>query len=154
MTNTRISLSYTQTIFANVSQVFPMLCPVKESLYLSDWKADVLFSESGVNEKDCVFKTSHAGQHETFWYTIKHDFEKKVVEFIRITPEHLAVRIHIYLEEVQPQKTLMHIEYLFTSLGESGEAYIKHHAKDSFQQSMHHWEAALNYFLSTGECLH
>lgn len=40
---------------------FPLLCPVREAEYLSDWEAEILYSKSGVAEEGCTFRTQNPG---------------------------------------------------------------------------------------------
>ena len=40
--------------------VFPLLCPVREYEWLEDWTCEMVFSESGVAEEDCVSAASRS----------------------------------------------------------------------------------------------
>ena len=54
-------------------QVFPLLCPVLEYDWLEHWDAEIVYTESGVAELDCIFKTFfHPGATEvwTLWIRI------------------------------------------------------------------------------------
>ncbi len=53
----RVSWCYTQHLDAPPELVFPLLCPVRETEWVIDWKPKVVFSESGLAEADCVFIT-------------------------------------------------------------------------------------------------
>ena len=50
-----ITRSYEQTINADPSTVFDLLCPVKEAEWLDGWDYTLLHSESGLAEEGCVF---------------------------------------------------------------------------------------------------
>ena len=53
----RIVREYTMRIDASPDRVFPLLCPRREYEWIPDWKSDIVFSESGFAERDCVFTT-------------------------------------------------------------------------------------------------
>ena len=39
-------------------RVFPLLCPVRENEWLPYWSCEIIHSDSGKAEKDCVFITN------------------------------------------------------------------------------------------------
>ena len=58
----RVERRYTQRLQARRRTVFPLLCPVREYEWIGPWRCDLLYSQSGVAELDCVFTTESAGQ--------------------------------------------------------------------------------------------
>ena len=53
----RVSRSYTQHLGAPPTEVFPLLCPVREAEWVKDWRPRLVLSDSGFAEPDCVFIT-------------------------------------------------------------------------------------------------
>jgi hypothetical protein len=71
--------SVTVKFSALPQDVFPLICPVKEEDWLCDWENDtyeLIYSESGVNELGCIFKTDFNGI-PVLSNTVKYD--KKTV---------------------------------------------------------------------------
>ena len=46
------------TVSAPPEKVFPLLCPVRECEWIPNWRCEMLHSNSGVAEEDCVFRTN------------------------------------------------------------------------------------------------
>ena len=73
--------SYTQRIEAPPDVVFPLICPVREAEWLDGWGDgfELIYSASGLAEKNCVFRTYGQDQPEMIWTMSEHDS----VDFIR-----------------------------------------------------------------------
>jgi len=52
----RISRQFTQINAGQPTDVFPLLCPVRESEWLPDFKANVIYSSTGVSEDGAIFE--------------------------------------------------------------------------------------------------
>lgn len=147
------SVQFSQTNNANIDKVFPLMCPVREADWLDGWEYKMIYSESGLVEKNCVFTTPSQGDTDTIWQVIEHDKEKHVVEFLRVTPNENIVRIHIKLYELSKKQTKTKITYQYTSLNQEQSDFIENELENTFKQSMLLWEKAINHYLATGEML-
>jgi hypothetical protein len=54
-------------------KIFPLLCPTKEYDWIETWKCDLIFSESGFAELDCVFNTHFEGDVKETWVVDKYE---------------------------------------------------------------------------------
>lgn len=77
----RVVRTYTQRLVAHPTEVFPLLCPVRESDWIEGWDPLCVLSESGLAEPDCVFVTP-AEPHDAVWYITRHEPEAGYVEMI------------------------------------------------------------------------
>jgi hypothetical protein len=146
----RKSFTYTQINTGNIKVVFPLLCPVMERDWIDGWECNMIYSESGFIEKDCVFTTTHHGNQETVWHVTQYDKENHIIEFLRVTPNENTVRIKILLEEIDHSKTKVHIYYLYTLLKKNNTVIEFKAIEQSFFDSMYWWEKAINYYFKTG----
>lgn len=144
---------YKQINNAKPEVVFPLLCPVREKDWIDGWDYKMIFSKSGLIEKDCVFSTLHHGNEETIWYVTDYDKDKYRLEFIRVTPREEVVRINIYLVDNENGTTTSNISYQYTGLNESKNAWIEDKLDIEFKNNMIEWEKAINYYLEKGEKL-
>lgn len=48
---------FIQRFQASPSKVFPLLCPVRGYEWIESWRCEMLHSNSGIAEKNCVFRT-------------------------------------------------------------------------------------------------
>ncbi|MCG8619265.1 MAG: hypothetical protein MI802_23845 [Desulfobacterales bacterium] len=148
----RVTHSYVQTIEGTPEEIFPLYCPVKETLWCEGWDPVAVYSGSGVVEPDCVFTTEENGI-ESAWYVTVYDFEQGQVEMVKHTPGVTILKLIIKIEPVSGKKTRATISYGLTSLGRSGDEVLKAFTKESYDRDMAAWETAMNHYLKTGEML-
>jgi len=53
----RATQTYKQQLSASPGEVFPLLCPVRETEWADGWLPERVITSSGVAERDCVFIT-------------------------------------------------------------------------------------------------
>jgi hypothetical protein len=144
---------FTQINNGKPSEVFPLLCPVREKDWIDGWEYSLIYSESGLAEKGCVFTTPSSENKITTWYVTEHDPQKFLVEFVRMTPGEMTVRISIQLSENNDGTTASAILYEYTALSEEANQWIEKELDSAFHNSMSYWEKAINHYLQTGEKL-
>ncbi|MEO1257793.1 MAG: hypothetical protein AAFZ15_03320, partial [Bacteroidota bacterium] len=127
---------YTQINYGSMNEIFPLLCPVRETDWLDGWTYQMIYSKSGLIEKNCVFSTPHHGELETIWHVTQHDEINHRVEFLRVTPKENVVRINIRLEKINDEQTRVFIDYQYTALNESQNNFIKTELQNIFNESM------------------
>jgi len=110
------TLTFKQLNNATPEEVFSLLCPVREKDWLDGWDYKMIYSKSGLIEKNCVFSTSNLGEMDTIWHVTQNNPEKFEVEFLRVTPKENVVRINIKLTPVENDKTEAEIVYQYTGL--------------------------------------
>src|SRR5512134_2255158 len=92
----RVTRTYTQRLVGPASEVFPLLCPVREADWIQGWDPRLVVSWSGVAETDCVFVTE-AQPSDAIWYITRHEPATGFVEMIKVTPSVTACRLTIQL---------------------------------------------------------
>lgn len=141
------TLTFKQINSATPEIVFPLLCPVKEKDWLDGWNYEMIYSKSGLIEKNCVFSTSYPNEMDTIWHVTQHNPEKFEVEFLRVTPKATVVRINIKLTPVENDNTEAEISYQYTGLNEKQNEYINRELDSKFEESMKWWEKSINHYL-------
>lgn len=149
----QVTHTYTQRNEGTPEQVFPLLCPVREKDWLDGWEYEMIYSQSGLIEKDCVFSTPYHGDEKTIWQVTQYHPITKFIEFVRVTPHENVVKINIQLEGNKDGTTSAHIAYQHTALNPAQNTFIENELSQSFQASMAWWEKAINHYLKTGEML-
>ncbi len=149
----RVTYRYVQKNLAPPNRVFPLLCPVREKEWLDGWDYEMVYSESGVAEEGCIFRTINPGEPESTWVVTRHDKESYRVEFVRITPGSRVVQIHISLKEGHDGATKTHIRYTYTGITEEGNSFVDNYTKEQFHNMMVWWEKSINHFLTSGQKL-
>lgn len=148
-----ITRSFEQTINADPSRVFDLLCPVKEAEWLDGWDYTLLHSESGLAEEGCVFLSRQEGENDTIWMITRRDVQNREIEFVRATPESRIARLTIAVAEKTTTASTVKITYVITALCEAGNAFLEAFTQENFEAAMKFWEASMNYYLETGKKL-
>lgn len=143
----RVTRRYTQRLCASPERVFPLLCPVREADWVEDWDPEVVYSESGVAESDCVFITRD-GAVRKVWVITRYEPERGVIEILHITPEVTVCRLQIALRENGDGGTDAEITYRHTAIGERGRALVAGFTETHYAAFMTEWEGALNATLA------
>jgi len=149
----QVSKTFNQINNAPPETVFPLLCPVREKDWIDGWEYTMIFSNSGLIEKGCVFSTPHHGKEKTIWYVTEHDKVSFRVEFVRFTPNDEVVKINIKLTDNGDETTTSCIRYQYTALSDNKNDWIQNELDKEFNNSMTWWEKAINYYLENGEKL-
>lgn len=148
----RVAHTYVQTIKGRPEQIFPLYCPVQETLWCEGWDPVAVYSDSGVNEPDCVFVTEDDGV-ASVWYVTVLDRDKGLVEMIKHTPGKTISKLNISIRPITAETTRAEITYGFTSLGTAGDLFLKGFTQETFETAMDAWEQAMNHYLAKGEML-
>jgi hypothetical protein len=144
-------VSCQQHLSSGPEKVFPLLCPQREYEWIETWKGQIIYSESGFAEPDCVFSTElPAGQREI--WTVDKYVENKLIQFIRYTTSRV-IRYCITLTYNNDGTTSTLWEQTITALDEEGNTYIKSFSDDNYHHLIHSLEKMLNHYLMTGEML-
>jgi len=149
------SLTFLQNHSKNASQVFPLLCPVREKDWLNGWDFTMIHSISGLVEAGCVFSTQHHDEDITLWEVCHYDADNHEVGFVRLTPNKNVVHISIAVsnEISEEEKSISTITYVFTPLTNAEEEIMNTTFEQEFTQNMIWWEKAINHYLTTGQML-
>lgn len=81
---TRVTREYTQRLSGAVEQVFPLLCPVREAQWIEGWDPEVVFTDSGIAEEDCVFITRD--ERGTATWTVTTYAPPHRMDFVKVDP--------------------------------------------------------------------
>lgn len=100
--------------------VFPLLCPVREYEWLDGWRCDMVYSDSGIAEDNCVFKTAHAGN--MVWSVSRYEPPRRI-EFTTFVPDHVVTRLNISLTP-SGNGTNLQWTRIFTGLSEEGNKSV------------------------------
>jgi hypothetical protein len=137
---------YSHDIGAPPEKVFPLLCPVREYEWLDTWACELIYSQSGVAEDDCIFRTGHSGEPMT-WSVSRYEPPKRI-EFVAVTPQRHVMHLKIALEPFAGG-TRLRWERVFTGLTESGNERINEWNVE-MEKAL---SEKLDYFLKTGKML-
>ena len=127
----RIEGFYELDIKASKESIFPLLCPIEEYKWIPGWNCKLIYSESGKNERDCIF-TEELSSSSMFdsrvgpatWHTTLFDREK--FEFHAVIFNSAAtIKWEVKLKDGENGVTKLHWRHITTALNETGIRLIE-----------------------------
>jgi hypothetical protein len=145
----RVKRSFTQKLSAPPEQIFPLLCPVRETEWVNGWDPRLVITRSGYIEPECTFVMPGEPQ-DSIWTVTHWDPEDWAVEFVKVTPEFTVGRIEIKLRAGEHAQTLADIDYTYTALSPAGSEFVEQFTAEAYEAFMKEWESELEHYLQTG----
>lgn len=147
----RCFLSAHQHLNFTPEKIFPQLCPTREYNWIKFWKCELIHSDSGFAELDCVFITHFPGDENETWVVDRFE-PNELIEFVRTT-ESRVIRHSIRLRNNGNASTTLFWQQIITALNENGNKYVESCSNEEFGQEVKALEKMLGHFLETGEML-
>lgn len=152
----RKTLRHTQKLNGTLKQVFPLLCPVREYDWIDDWECDLIHSDSGLAELDCVFSTQTSGTRlgdvsEEIWTISRYEPNSRI-EFVKFAAGLYLVRYEIILDTIGETHASAKWSQYFTGLSEAGNRIVTASQQSDFSAAIMAMEGKLNYYLKHGTC--
>lgn len=146
----RKTIVYTKEFSFSAKKVFEQLCPLKEYDWIDGWECEIISSNNGYAQKDCVFTTLGGANLGTGVWTFTKYEPNKVIELLIIN-EIVIEQTLIELKENVDGMTTGTWSMKYTALNEKGNSFI-----DSMPDNSKELEVALEgleYFLKHGRLL-
>jgi len=144
-------VSCDQLLHFSPEMIFPLLCPKREYDWIESWKGNIIYSNSGFAELDCVFSTEFPGDSKEIWIVDIFNKNEKI-QFIRYT-ESRVIRYSITLIDNNNSSTTLTWEQVITSLNKEGDMYIENFSDSEYEKRIKSLEIMLNHYLTAGEML-
>jgi hypothetical protein len=144
----RISFTEQRTFQSLPDKIFPLLCPTTELDWLPGWNCELIHSQSGYAEPNCIFKTMFFGLDEIFICT---RYEKNLaIDYLRMS-DHICGKLDIKLLDHCDGSTTCVWLVTLSALDEIGNEMLKDitGANDQFGKAID----ALEYYLINGEII-
>ena len=143
---------YVQKLNASPDKIFPLLCPTMEYKWIQPWKCEMIFSQSGYAEDNCVFRTDFPEDIEPENWIVSQYEKDKTIQFIRFNNS-IVIRYNITLVDNDDSTTDAVIEQIVTGLNEKGNKYIDSYKDELYIEEVSTLERMLNHYLNTGKML-
>jgi len=142
----RVTRTYVQKLQASPGEVFPLLCPVRETEWVDGWDPLVVYSRCGLAEPDCVFLTGNE-EPDSVWVVTNRDSDNFEMEIIKVTPWTTVAKITISLRQNEQSGTDATVTYTYTALSEAGKEFVNNYTESYYTEFMRYWEAKINDYL-------
>lgn len=151
------SVSHSQLLNGSDEEIFPLLCPVREYDWIDDWSCDLIHSESGFAEANCVFRTvgsgTRLGEHSDEYWIVSRFEPPTRIEFVKFSASDYVIKYEISLSPLSGKKTSACWTLHMIGLNEQGNEVIAARSSLDFEKTITTLETKLNYYLEYGECL-
>lgn len=148
----RVSHTYEQHLAASPERVLPLLTPMGERAWAAGWQPEMRWEPPG-GGAGTLFVTRHPGQPDTVWLLDTWAPAAGHVHYVHVTPGSDVTEVDIQLEPEGRDGSIARVRYTWTALGAAGVALIRSKTPEAYAQFMHHWEAELNHYLTSGRML-
>ena len=142
----------TEQVFqASPEEVFRQFCPTREKDWIEGWQADLVYTDTGYVEPDCIFTTTPSNIIGPGLWILTRLEPNELLELVRIIDDNLVVHFRIDLKD-NGNGTCTGIWTLkFTALSEQGNGIVESIPDDDplFQKVVY----GLQHYLKTGELM-
>ncbi|MGB8298543.1 MAG: hypothetical protein WCG85_24220 [Polyangia bacterium] len=142
----RLARRFTFDVDAPPSVVFPLLCPVREREWIEGWQADMVYSDSGFAENNCIFTSGNVLLGAALYVLSRYEPEQGIVEFVIFFPGKCVQKLDIVLEPKANGGTHLTWSRLYTGLCPDGNALIEQITEAVFRQQAEALAQSLNRF--------
>lgn len=134
------------------NDIFPLLCPVREYDWIQPWQCEMVYTDSGKAELDCVFKTNFPEDGPEDTWVISRYEPPEYIEFVRINPIR-SIRYAIELTQQDDKNTQAIWKQVITGLNPEGDIFVTGFTDEAYCEEMSMLQKMINHFLRTGEIL-
>lgn len=122
-------IRFTRNVPAEAQEIFPQLCPTRESDWIDGWESEIVFSETGYGEEQCVFRTDENNATGPGLWTFSHVEAPCLLKIVRVNPP-LLQHLTVELEELGDGTTDVHWTATLTALSDEGNRALGAMPKD------------------------
>jgi hypothetical protein len=116
-------VAFSGTWETTVGELFPLFCPAREADWIPGWDCELVYTESGYAEENCIFKTDQANAvGEGLWIFTEYEVNH-CVGFVRIQRD-LVVRARITVADNEDGTVTATWDTVYTGLTEDGNEAI------------------------------
>jgi hypothetical protein len=146
----RVRFAYRQEHKAPASRVFPLLCPTKEYDWINTWRCNLIYSQTGYAEENCVFTTDFPGDGgRDTWVVINYRSDSSI-QFVRVN-DIRVIRYNITLKDNGDGTSSSEWEQVITGLNEEGNRFVIGLSQEGYAEEKKRLETMLNHYLQTGK---
>jgi hypothetical protein len=134
------------------AKVFPLLCPVREHEWIPTWRAQMVYSQSGFAELDCVFATEQPGEGKRTWICTRYDPPHSIA-YTSFSSLGYIMRLDITLEVHGADSSRVSWSRRFIATSEEGKAWLAKLPAPGSSSGTQVLAQLLSHFLATGTML-
>ena len=141
----RASTAFQRTFKTSPESLFPLLCPTTEYDWVPNWSCDLLHSNSGRAEYNCVFRTRFLGPEE-LWICTRYE-PNRAIDYARSSSD-VTSKLEIRLTDNCDGTVTVTWVMTMSALNENGNAVVaqKEAARERIEMAL----TALEHYVNNG----
>ena len=127
----RAQVHHEVTVKGDIDDCFSLVCPVAELKWIDEWQFDLIYSESGRNEKHNIFlepssglAVLHSPGLNTYWYTTVYDAENRRCHFVLLSKNKVVAKLEINVDDLGDGNASIKWNLRYTGLSPEGNKMI------------------------------
>jgi len=156
----RAGVTHEERIKATPDECFSLACPVEELKWIDNWQFDMIYSDCGKNEENCIFREEMSGAavlalpgSSAYWYTTLFDEATHRFHALIIYGEKAVNRFEFEAEDDGNGYSIVTWRLMFTALNEEGNDLADDTLKDRMLLMLSFLGNSAKHYLETGEML-
>jgi hypothetical protein len=150
---------HVEKIKASPEQVFPLLCPIQEYKWIDGWQCEMVYSDSGAVENNCVFKEEKTSPIlfdlaiPTHWIVSLYDPGKYRIQFVLLTGTMAIAKVDVEIQGLGGKLSSIAWTFTITSLSEEANRIINATTEQKAKLILSVLGQSLKHYCETGELL-
>lgn len=133
------------------TEVFPLLCPIREYEWVDGWACEPVHLSSGFAEEDGIFMTGGGDEPLETWVITRY-LPPQEIEFVRVT-DGRVIRLNVRLKSETEGRTRAFWRTLITATSAEGAAAVEGLSEDVYKRMIGGFGKMLGRYLATGQRL-
>jgi hypothetical protein len=125
-------------------QVYPLLCPIREYDWIDGWQCELIASDSGFAEENCIFKTDLPPFGKETWYFLNYILNDSFIAIRYRSNSILRVDFSLIPEE---KGCRLHLDFILTATDDSGNEFVKNFPDNHADLMCNRTATLLDYYL-------
>jgi hypothetical protein len=126
----RIVSHHVEKIKASPERIFPLLCPIQEYKWIDGWQCEMVYSDGGAIENNCIFKEEKTSpilfdlSTPTYWMTSLYNPEMYCIQFVLLTGTMAFAKIDVEVQGLGEALSSVTWTFTITSLNDEANKII------------------------------
>jgi hypothetical protein len=149
----RVSRSGTFDLGTDATRALALFTPEGEKQWAARWDFERVYPNDTSTSENDVFltRTTDHSEGPSIWIVSRYSSERHEIEYQRVDPGVKVARIRVQCWEIDKGRTEVRVDYVYTGLSQTGNAFVEHFSVDEFARMLSHWSNAIDHFLITAQ---
>ena len=140
---------FSVTLETTPEELFPLLCPAREADWIPGWDCNLVYTDSGYAEKNCIFKTDKSNPFGDGLWVFSGFETNQYVEFVRVQKD-LVTSARITVTDNGDGTVTTAWNMISTGLTEKGNKEVDKLSDDTHSGPV---TKMLGHYLETGKTI-